>query len=302
NEALTTYRYNGGVYAIPETMNFKVMFYRKDILSRYGIPIPDTRDQLYSKTLPALYREGFSFCYPRDDSEFILQYGGAYYTEDGKRSALDSAEVFAALKEETELYTQYAIPVTANFYNRFRTGEMPMGIGEYTMYLQLLSAAPEISGKWAVAPIPGMKNKNGDVDRSNAAFQCLSDVILSASSKKEQGWEFLKWWSSYETQLNFATEVEAVLGEEARWNTANTQAFQALPWKSEDLRVITEMLESDREVPVVLGGYYTTRYLTNAWNKVVNNGAVLRDELEDAVVNINKELRSKQEEYGVAGS
>ncbi len=299
-EALTTYRYDGGVYAFPETMNFKVMFYRKDILSQYGIPIPDTREQLYSKTLPALYREGFSFCYPRDDSEFILQYGGSYYTDDGKRSALDSAEVYAAFKEETELYTQYAIPVTANFYNRFRTGEMPIGIGEFTMYLQLLSAAPEISGKWAIAPIPGMKKSDGEVDRSNAAYQCLSDVILSASKKQDQSWEFLKWWLSTDTQVSFATEVEAVLGEEARWNTSNVEAFKALPWKSDDLKVITQMLESDKEVPVVLGGYYTTRYLTNAWNKVVNNGAVLRDELENAVININKELRSKQEEYGVA--
>lgn len=49
----------------------------------------------------------------------------------------------------------------------------------------------------------------------------------------------------------------------------------------------------------MLGGYYTTRHLTNAWNKVVINGVLLRDALEEAVEAINKELKMKQEEYGV---
>lgn len=298
-EIFVPYRYNGGVYALPETMDFKVLFYRRDILNDLQIPIPDTRAQLYQNTLPALYREGLKFYYPRDDSQFILQYGGQYYTEDGKRSALDSPEVYAALKEETELYTQYAIPVTANFYNMFRTGEMPMGIGSYATYMQLSVAAPEISGMWGIAPLPGMEKEDGTVDRSNASFTSMSDCIMQKSEKKEAAWAFLKWWASTETQTVFSREVEALLGAEARWNTANIEAFHALPWKVEDLEIIDGMLQQAKEIPVVLGGYYTTRHLTNAWNKVVINGVLLRDALEEAVEAINKELKMKQEEYGI---
>lgn len=298
-EALVPYEYQGGMYALPEVMDFHVLFYRKDIVSSLGISIPDTREELYSETLPALYNEGYSFYYPREDTQFILQHGGTYYSEDGLKSALDTPEVYQALKEETELYTQYAIPVTANFYNRFRTGDMPMGIGTYATYLQLLTAAPEISGMWGIAPLPGLEKEDGTVDRASASFLALGDVILSNTGNEKQSWEFLKWWSSEETQMAYCREIEASLGPEARWNTANVKAFNSLAWKKEDLEVIKLMMEQDKEMPNVVGGYYTTRHLTNAWNKVVVNGENLRDQLEEAVMEINKELRMKQEEYGI---
>ena len=57
------------------------------------------------------------------------------------------------------------------------------------------------------------------------------------------------------------------------------------------------------EIPVVLGGYYTTRYIGNAFNNVVVSGNLtVRDALEEAVEAINKELETKQIEYGVISS
>ena len=124
-------------------------------------------------------------------------------------------------------------------------------------------------------------------------------MILSRTGKEKQSWEFLKWWSSTEVQQAFCQEIEASLGAEARWNTANIEAFDSLSWKKADIQVIKTMMEADREILNVVGGYYTTRHMTNLWNKVVVNGANLRDSLEEAVEEINKELRMKQEEYGI---
>lgn len=298
-QTLIPYEYQGGIYALPETMDFQVLFYRKDIISDLGIAIPNTRQELYSQTLPALYNAGYEFYYPRDEKSFILQYGGAFYNDAGTVSALDTPEVYEALQEATQMYTQYGIPVSASFYNRFRTGEMPMGIGSYSLYLQLLTAAPEISGLWGIALVPGLVEEDGSVDRTTAAFASTSDIILSRTGKEQQSWEFLKWWSSAETQAAFCQEIEASLGTEARWNTANIEAFESLAWKKSDIQVIKTMMEADREIPNVVGGYYTTRHMTNLWNKVVVNGANLRDSLEEAVEEINKELRMKQEEYGI---
>ncbi len=298
-ETIVPYEYQGGVYALPETMDFKALFYRKDIISELGIAIPETREELYSETLPALYNAGYEFSYPRDEKSFILQYGGKYYTEDGSASALDSPEVYEGLKEATELYTQYEIPILASFYNRFRTGEMPMGVGDYSLYLQLLTAAPEISGKWGIALVPGVEKEDGSIDRTTSSFNSTSDIILNNTGKEKQAWEFLKWWSSVKTQTSFCQEIEATLGTEARWNTANVEAFESLAWKKTDLQTIRTMMEADREIPNVIGGYYTTRHMTNLWNKVVVNGENLRDSLEEAVLEINKELRKKQEEYGI---
>ena len=94
-------------------------------------------------------------------------------------------------------------------------------------------------------------------------------------------------------------EIEALLGSSARWNSANVEAFCNMPWPQEDLAVIQEMWPFYREVPVVLGGYFTGRHLNNAWNNVVIGGEPLRDSLEEAVKEINRELSMKQREYGV---
>jgi len=293
------YEYNGGVYAIPETMDFNVMFYRKDILTELGISIPNTRQELYDYVLPVLYQNGLQFYYSRDFTQLLFQHGGSFYTEDGLKSALDTPEAYRAFVEYTEMYTNYGVPVMANFYNRMRTGEMPIGIGNFAVYMQLSVAAPELVGKWGIAPLPGTLKENGVIDRSCGGIAGQADIILKQSTKPEAAWEFLKWWSSTEIQTQFAREVEALMGAEARWNTANLEAFRNLPWNESDLRVIEEMWKWAKETPVVLGGYYTARHVNNAWTSVVMSGANVRDALENAVKEINKELRTKQEEYGI---
>lgn len=294
------YKYRDGVYAIPETMDFNVMFYRKDIMYELGIPIPETREQLYNYVLPLLYQNGLEFYYSKDFTQILFQHGGEFYTEDGLKSALDSPEAYRAFVEYTEFYTNYSVPSVANFYNRMRTGEMPIGIGNFAIYMQLSVAAPELAGKWGIAPLPGIQR--GDIiDRSHGAIAGQADIIIKQkeNDKLDEAWEFLKWWSSTPVQLQFAREVEALMGAEARWNTANLEAFKALDWKEADLRVFEEQWKWARETPVVLGGYFTSRHINNAWTSVVMGGEKPRDALENAVKEINRELRMKQEEYGI---
>lgn len=296
---LTPYEYMGGTYAIPETMNFNVMFYRKDLLSKFDIELPNIRQDLYDYVLPALYQNGLEFYFGRDFTQFLFQNGGSFYTEDGMKSALDTAEAFQAFKEYTELFTNYGVAETANFYQYMRSGIMPLGVGDFNMYMQLSVAAPEITGKWGIAPLPGVMEEDGTINRSAGAITQQGDVIMKQSDKPQQSWEFLKWWSSDETQASFAREVEALMGAEARWNTANKNAFMELSWGDEDIATLQEMWNWAQETPTVLGSYMTTRHITNAWTTVVISGGDVREALEQAVKDINREMRSKQEEYGV---
>ena len=43
----TPYRYKDGLYALPDTQSFYVMYYRKDILDGMGIKVPKTWDEFY---------------------------------------------------------------------------------------------------------------------------------------------------------------------------------------------------------------------------------------------------------------
>ncbi len=296
---LTPYEYMGGTYAIPETMNFNILFYRKDLLSRFGIDIPNTWADMYEYVLPALYQDGLQFYFGRDFTQFLFQNGGEFYKDNGMKSALDTPEAYTAFKEYTELFTNYGVPETANFYQYFRSGIMPLGVGDFNMYMQLSVAAPEISGKWGIAPLPGHIDENGEIDRTAGGLTQQGDIILKQSTKPEQSWEFLKWWSSDDVQTRFAKEVEAIMGAEARWNTANKNAFLSLSWNDDDIETIMKQWEWAEETPTVLGGYMTSRHITNAWTSVVMSGMDVREALERAVKDINRELRMKQEEYGV---
>jgi ABC-type glycerol-3-phosphate transport system substrate-binding protein len=319
---LIPFQYEGGTYALPETMNFVVLFYRKDIVQELNIPIPETWDELYEKVLPILYQNGMQFYYPPRYSPFLFQRGGTYYSDGGSKSGLDSAQAYQAFKEWTELYTSYGIPPVANFFNRMRTGEMPMGIHGYSTYVRLSVAAPELFGRWGVAQVPGTRLSDGTIDRSVGGISDLSAsggrgagattsggvdddltgqaaMIMSQSTNQEAAWEFLKWWTSDDVQFRFGREMEASIGVEARWNTANLKAFQDIPWKREDLQTIVDQWPWYEIAPVVLGGYFTGRHVMNAWNRVVLGNVLPRDSLELAVEDIDIELRKKQEEYGV---
>lgn len=304
------YSYNGGIYALPETMDINVLFYRKDILSAIGVNVPDTRQELYDYVMPVLYQNGLEFYFARDFTQILFQNGGNYYTEDGKKTGFDTAEAYIAFKEYTELFTHYDVDEVANFYNRFRDGVMPIGVGTFTTYLQLCVAAPELAGKWGIALLPGVEktaiDENGIeytyVDRTAGAVAQTCDIVLKQSDKPDAGWAFIEWWTSEDVQKLYASEVEALQGASARWNTANKEAFLSLDWDAEDIEVIQQSWEWAREVPFVLGGQYVARHLTNAWTAVVVSGGDVREALEGAVKEINRELRMKQEEYGIAVS
>lgn len=312
-ECLVPLRYRGGTYGLPESMTAKLLFYRTDILDELGLRVPDTWDELCEEVLPVLYRNNLAFVLPPDFSTFLYQNGGSFYRDDGLRSALDTPEAFKAFRDFLFMYTGYGVDaVNQSFYEKFRTGEIPMAVGDHTSYMLMLCAAPEIAGKWAIAPLPGIRRADGTIDHSTGAqvlggtsSQVIGITDYSAMIFKTRGtdvagaWEFLRWLTSYDTQSRFCYSVEASMTTFARWWTSNLEAFTTIPWIPEHLAVMTEQWKWYREIPVVLGGYFTNRHLNNAWTRVVTMDQQPRDSLEYAVKEINLEMQRKQLEYGI---
>ncbi|MEG1886487.1 MAG: extracellular solute-binding protein [Oscillospiraceae bacterium] len=298
--AFDSVTFRDAVYGIPESMDFRVLMYRTDLAEKMGFKPPDTWEDLYSVTLPILYQNKLTFYMPQEYGIFLYQNGGEYYKEDCLTSALDSANAYTAFQEMINLYTSYGVPYAASFFNRFRSGEIPMGVATFADYLQISVAAPELAGKWAIAPLPGKKQADGSVDRSYTKAIKTTGMIFSQSPKQDDAWEFLKWWMSTETQAEYGIQIESYLGAEGRWNSANIKAYQRTPWNKQDLKIISGMWQHAKEVPPVLGGYFTDRHFNNAWNRIIvqsNSSITPRDSLEMAVEEINKELDKKQREY-----
>jgi ABC-type glycerol-3-phosphate transport system substrate-binding protein len=297
--------YQGNYYGFPETQNWQALFYRTDIFEELNIEAPDTWEDVYN-ILPALTKDGYSFYYPYGVGNynlFLYQHGGDFYDYDGLKSALDTDEAYNAFVEYSDLFLQYNFIYAADFYMRFKSGEMPVGVADLTFYGKLKYSAPELNGKWAILPVPGHKvtNEAGEtvVDRSlNGVASC--SIIISSTKYPEETWAFLQWWASDAVQEEYGREVEATFGVASRWNPANKNAIATLPYTLEELDVIYEQWSWIQESPNVLGGYYTSRYLTTALNQHVLQGVNARVALEDAIKEINKEMIRKQEEYRIA--
>ncbi|AIQ60600.1 hypothetical protein PBOR_29405 [Paenibacillus borealis] len=308
--ALIPYKYDNGDFALPENQNFSMLFYRKDIMEQLGIrdeDIPDTWQEVMD-LIPVLQQNGMDFYYPHaanntslainEFAPFLFQFGGDFYKNNGTQSGLDSPEALTAMKMWTGLFTNYKLQKQADFYNRFRSGEMPIGVADYSTYILLSTAAPELTGWWGMKPMPGIEQEDGRINRSTGGL-AQTGIIFKDSDMKEESWEFLKWWTSADAQENFGSELESLLGVEARWNTANIEALKRLPWQQDDIDAILEQWDWFKEREVVLGGYYTTRYIANIWNEIVLNGKFPREAMEQGVREINKELNKKREEFGL---
>lgn len=290
--------YDGGYYGVPETQSFLVLFYREDILNKLHIGVPQTWDDVYD-ILPTLQQNYMNFYLnPTQFSQFFYQNNVEFYEPDGLKVSLDSPEAFRSFKEWTDMYNTYAIDrEVPSFYQHFRDGTMPIGVSDYNMYVQLAAAAPELNDRWKIAGIPGTRQADGTISRWAGGGQ-RTGVIFEQSDKKEQAWQFLKWWLSADIQQQYGSDLEAVNGVAFRWNTSNVEAFSRLPWKREDAEVILNQWKWYKDIPNVPGGYYLERETNNAWNRTVVGATNYRASLEQAVRDINRELRRKQEEFG----
>lgn len=306
--AIVPFSFNGATYALPDTQTFPMMFYRKDILAEIGLEVPTTWDEV-KVAMTVLAKNQMEFGMLPSEQIFamlLFQNGGVYYTENGDASMLDSDIAVNTFKEYCEYYTDYKLDKATSVEERFRTGECPIIIADYTTYNNLQVSAPDIAGLWDFTVVPGVEQENGSLNHTSGSTG-LADIIMANTEYPEESWAFLKWWTSAETQTLYGREMESLMGESARVATANLEALANLSWPIKDYEELMEQLEQVQGIPQVPGGYYTWRNVNNAFYSVTTDAsstgrsyvATPREELMDNVLYINAEIDYKREEFGL---
>lgn len=316
--AYRPYQLNDGIYAVPETQTYNVLFYRKDIMEELDLSIPQTWSELIAM-FPTIQGNNMNIGIPLATTAvagvaaqpdlslyytLVYQNGSDIYDEAGMNTTIDNEAGVDAFDTYIKFFNDYGVPVEFDFVNRFRSGEMPLGISNFSIYNILMVSAPEIRGLWGFTLIPGITRTdeagNTYIDRSVFSTGNCSMMIKTEDDKtRNNAWEFLKWWADSETQVRFGRELEALLGSSARYATANTEAFEQLAWSAKDISVLEEQWKwtvGFREVP---GGYYTTRHINNAVRKVINDKDDPRETVLDYAITIDEELTKKRNEFGL---
>ncbi|MCQ2573628.1 MAG: extracellular solute-binding protein [Treponema sp.] len=261
------FKYNGGVYALPEQETFNLMFYRTDILEQLNIEVPQTWDDLIA-ILPTLQGNNLEVGVPFPNIQapdmtafysLIFQNGGRIYNDKGTKTEIDSEAGIAAFKTYTSLYNSYGLPTYYDFTSRFRSGEMPIGVANYQTFNTLAVAAPEIRGLWDFAYLPGTEkvDENGNVyiDRSTGVGGVCCMMISKGST------EFITTEALNTFYGDSTEEDKAALLKDRNKKVLRNIQRQADSWEFMKWWVSTDtQVRFGREIEAILGA--SSRYPT----------------------------------------
>ncbi len=311
--AMTPYTYDGGVYALPATQSFYILYYREDIFAQLGLTVPKTWEEFKDCAI-TIKRNKMQVWLPYTQIQatttvnvgigglsifptLMAQNGLSMFNPARNGSGLNTKEAISVFNTWTDFYTEYKLPKEASFYNRFRVGTMPLGIDTYLLYQTLNSAAPEIKGRWKIAPLPGVENADHTINNASTGSG-TANVMIKGTGREALAWEFLKWWTSADIQVRYSNHLESVLGPVGRVDTANVEAFSRLSWTKKDLEILTAQWEKVVEVDEIPGSYYLTRALDQAFWNVTNGQATAKDAVLEWSMVADHEIERKIEEYG----
>ncbi len=345
----------GQTYALPETMSFNMMFYRKDIFVELDIAPPDTWDEFYQLiyTIDAagldigaptgvgtstvlMYQQDETY-YQEGNYDEYLDLFRTYYNEvgydkdydnvddylasigytyvdadgnvrpttDGIAINLDSDVSLAAFRTACNLFTQYGFPISYVLSNRFRSGEMPLAIADYTNYNALIIFAPEINGLWEFTPLPGMVTEDpetGETVIDNTTVGAVSAMMMmrSVNEKNALGaWSYMQWWMSADVQSSFGNEMVALLGPSAKQATANMEALAGMSWSKDEYDNLFAQFNAVECTPEYPGSYIVGRYTNFAFLNVYNDKDDPLDAMRSYITDINNELTRKRNEFNL---
>src|SRR5690606_2539347 len=91
--ALVPYQFDGGIFALPETQSFPMLFYRIDVMEELGLRVPQTWDDVFD-ILPVIQKNHMEFGIPVSTTQYpgagmtsfcmlLYQRDGRLYQEGG---------------------------------------------------------------------------------------------------------------------------------------------------------------------------------------------------------------------------
>ncbi len=205
------------LYGVPWYVDTRVLFYRKDLLTKAGWDsLPSTWPE-WKRAMQAVKRAAgpgkFAILLPVNEWPpaiiLGLQAGSKLLRDSDTRGAFSEPEFRTAFDFYLDLFRSgLAPPVTnndiANVYNEFAKGYFsmyitgPWNLGEFARRLP-----PELQNAWATAPIPGMDAAHPGVSLAGGS----SLVLFRSSHRKEAAWQLVEYLSQPEVQLRFYRSV-----------------------------------------------------------------------------------------------
>lgn len=259
---------SGSTMAVPWVSDTRVLFYRTDILAENGIDSPpSTWDELRAdaKVLSARGDNEYGYYIPQWDSALPMimtwDFGGDAVNADGMVD-FDTEAFHNAADLYTGLYADGSVPTNGDFDQTqgFVSGIAPMLISGPYLASAISSAAPELDGSWAIAPVPS-------ADTNTSLLAGSSMGVWKTTDNQAGALSLLEFLSMPETQVAwFALDGQL---------PSVAAAFDDAALASDPLvAVYSQQLSNSRALPLVPNwDGETGKALLDALNSIVLTGA-----------------------------
>jgi multiple sugar transport system substrate-binding protein len=211
--------YDGKLTALPWFVDSGMLYYRKDLLKQANLSVPETWDDLVSAATK-LTQSGtpLGFVWQGKQAEvlvcdlvsFIGSFGGAMLAADGKTVQIADPPAQAAVQFMYDTINRYKITPKDVLGWDEEPSRRPFTAGQaaflrnwsYVFKIAEDPKASKIVGKAGIAPLP--HDPNG---KSSAALGGYQYGVNAKTKHPEEAIAFVRWMSSADTQLRFATEL-----------------------------------------------------------------------------------------------
>jgi len=212
--------WQGKLTALPWFIDSGMLYYRKDLLDELGTKAPETWDALIdsAKKLTGSGKAKFGFLWQAKQAEvlvcdlvsFIGSNDGAILQPDGKTVSVANDATVEAVQLMHDLIKKHQITPEDVLSWDEEPSRRPFTSGDAAFlrnwsYVWKISQSKEDSNvidKVGVAPLPHFEGK-----KSAACLGGYQYGVNASSKNKEAAIEFVRWMSSPETQLRFATQL-----------------------------------------------------------------------------------------------
>ncbi|AKI97601.1 ABC transporter substrate-binding protein [Kosmotoga pacifica] len=208
--------YEGRLYAVPMFTDAGLLYYRKDLLEKYGYDVPKTWDELVKVAKDISEKEGiYGFVFQGaqyeglvcDAVEYIAGNGGAIIDENGKIT-VNRPEVIEALQFMHDMIYKYKIAPESvlSFMEEDARTTFQQGKAVFMRNwpycnspLNLNSPQSAVRGKYGMAPMPrGPRGKSG---AATLGGWNLFINNFASPEEKEAAIKFVKFMTSEPAQL-----------------------------------------------------------------------------------------------------
>jgi multiple sugar transport system substrate-binding protein len=212
--------WQGKLTALPWFVDSGMLYYRKDLLEGLGAKIPETWDELIdsSKKLMGAGKAKFGFLWQGKQAEvlvcdlvsFIGSNGGSILQPDGKTVTIADEPAIEAVQMMHDFIKKYQITPEDVLSWDEEPSRRPFTAGEaaflrnwsYVWKVAQTPADSSVVDKVGVSPLPHFPGK-----QSAACLGGYQYGVNAATKNREAAIDFVRWMSSPETQLRFATQL-----------------------------------------------------------------------------------------------